>query len=224
MLVKGHMQRGRRKPFTVIELMVAIAIMGIIMSMTLPSISRMMSGGGVASGASSVAGQVRFARAFALSKRQYVALVIPDSQSLGEGNDNILRCTRPAIVTRTRNSASAPFEFLSWVEDHSWNFMPTKVYVEIDPRQESYIPEVVGVDMEALEGSDNASCLALVMGPSGRPVESDGSNFNANRGAAKIIVGEGYWDDTKVNDKGVESNKVYVWVNPNTGRVDVVEL
>lgn len=221
MLVKGHTQRGRRKPFTVIELMVAIAIMGIVMAMTLPALGRWIGGGGVSSGGSAVSGQIRFVRAFALSKRQYVALIIPDNTSLSKDNDNIYRCARPAVVTRPRNSESEPFEFLNWVEDHSWNFMPNKVYLQVDPRHESDYPEVVDVDLKGLEGSEQSSCLAVVFAPSGRPVMKGGKNFF---NPAKIVVGEGYWDDTKINDKSAPDNKVYVWINQNTGRVDVVDL
>jgi len=224
MLVKGHTQRGRRKPFTVIELMVAIAIMGIVMAMTLPALTTLMSGGGVSSGAAAVAGQMRFARAYALSKRQYVALIIPDNESLDSDNNNILRCSRLAVVTRSGTSANSPFEFLNWVEDHSWNIMPSKVYLEVDASQQNITPEVIGVDVEGLGGSDSTSCFAVVMAPSGRPVESDGSYYDANHTAAKIVVGEGYWEDSKINDKSHPDNKVYVWVNINNGRVDVVEM
>lgn len=218
MLVKGHALRGKKRRFTVIELMVTIGIMMMVLALTVPSLSGLLGGGGVSSAATSVSGQVRFARAMAISKRLYVAVIIPDGASLSKDNDNIHRCTRPAVVTRPRASKSAPFEFLYWVEDHSWNFMPPRTYVALDPGKEMDYHEIVGVDLEGLGGSDSASCIGLIMKPSGRPEKKEGKTLRA-----MIEVGEGFWDESEINDKGLEDNKLEVYVNANTGRVDVVE-
>ncbi len=215
--------RGRK--FTIVELLIVVAIMGMILGIALPAFAKLMAGGGVSSGASSVASQLRYCRSYALSKRQYVAFIAPDDRSLNKTNNNAFRCFRAARVKKPRGGSSGDFEFVGWLEDSSWSFLTEGVYLEYGTNT----APVVKVDLEALGGRRQGDSLAVVFSPSGKPVKKGGSGMMTGDGS-QVFVAEGFLDKDSsngkgnpINDKSNPKNRLEVIADSNTGRIDVLE-
>ena len=213
-----------KSQFTLVELLVVIVIMAIITGIALPSITKLMSGSGVTIGANLVSSKLRLARSTALAKRQRVALICPDGASLKEDNPNAYRSCRLAIVSTKDNSGNkmppGVYKFKYWVTGDSWDFASPGVYIRFD---DSTIkpPTVEGIDLKTLGGGRSESSYALVFAPAGRPASSTGGNLAINE-YMKVEIGEGYFENDKLNDKSNPKNKLTVGVDAYVGRVETL--
>ncbi len=113
--------------FTLVELLVVIAIMVMIMGCTVPMFSKMSFGNAVDGSSRMISSQLSLARAEAVAKRQYIAIVMPgekfDQPSDGSTTDEYnFRAFRAAIVEATDNSRE--FDFVKWFPGTEWGFLP----------------------------------------------------------------------------------------------------
>jgi prepilin-type N-terminal cleavage/methylation domain-containing protein len=113
--------------FTLVELLVVIAIMVIIMGFSVPMFSKMSFGNAVDGSSRMISSQLSLARAEAVAKRQYIAIVMPgqyfDQPEDGEKTDEYnFRSFRAAIVKETDESKE--FEFVKWFPGTEWGFLP----------------------------------------------------------------------------------------------------
>ena len=122
--------------FTLVELLVVIAIMVIIMGFSVPMFSKMSFGNAVDGASRMISSQLSLARAEAVAKRQYIAIVMPgedftqpdDGKTTDEYN---FRAFRAAIVEET--SDSKKFDFVQWFPGTEWGFLPKgAVLAEVD--------------------------------------------------------------------------------------------
>ena len=113
--------------FTLVELLVVIAIMIIIMGFSVPMFSKISFGNAVDGASRMISSQLSLARAEAVAKRQYIAIVMPgkkftqpdDGKTTDEYN---FRAFRAAIVEATDESKE--FDFVQWFPGTEWGFLP----------------------------------------------------------------------------------------------------
>ena len=91
--------------FTLVELLVVIAIMVIIMGFSVPMFSKMSFGNAVDGASRMISSQLSLARAEAVAKRQYIAIVMPGTDfnqpADGKTTDEYhFRAFRAAIVEK----------------------------------------------------------------------------------------------------------------------------
>ena len=67
--------------FTLVELLVVVAIMGVIIAVGLPAFEKLTIGSGVDAAARQLSAQLRLARQYAISNRCKVAIVMPSSET-----------------------------------------------------------------------------------------------------------------------------------------------
>ena len=123
--------------FTLVELLVVIAIMVIIMGFSVPMFSKMSFGNAVDGASRMISSQLSLARAEAVAKRQYIAIVMPgtdfkqpdDGKTTDEYN---FRAFRAAIVEKD-DEAETTFKFIEWCPGTEWAFLPKgAVIAEVD--------------------------------------------------------------------------------------------
>ena len=115
--------------------MVVIVIIAIILGITAPAFQRLATGNAVDSAARMVSSQLSLARAEAVSRRQYIAVIMPGGTFVQDtANDsNIYRYQsfRAAIVEAS--ATAGQYTFVQWIEGTDWTFLPTgALIVEAD--------------------------------------------------------------------------------------------
>ena len=114
--------------FTLVELLVVIAIMIIIMGFSVPMFSKISFGNAVDGASRMISSQLSLARAEAVAKRQYIAIVMPgkdfEQPTDGEKTDEYnFRAFRAAIVEKD-DAAETTFKFKEWFPGTEWGFLP----------------------------------------------------------------------------------------------------
>lgn len=221
-----------RKPFTVVEMLTVLVVMGLLLAASMPALTNLAKGGGVDAAERILGGQLRFAKSYALQRRTYVGLILVDEEVMGDDFDRNYRLVRLAELRKVPGySEEASYEFKRWVSGFAWEELPPNVVVEIE-NGEMEIFEPSGLDAskrrESLEkgfdslreGARPQALKGLIIKPSGKPVISGGVRL------CDVKVTEGYWDgDTGEliyadgSTTGEDGNTLYLDINVNTGQI-----
>ena len=126
------MNKRKRRNFTLIELMVVMLLMGLIMTLMLPSFNRMIRGNKVDQLASGLKLGMEQAQSHAATSRKYVAMVLPNKMSEWGASDTGENAVRPfcfggyrlAYVEREGAKGSNLWKFVRWVPNQDWKNMP----------------------------------------------------------------------------------------------------
>ena len=115
--------------FTLVELLVVIAIMIIIMGFSVPMFSKISFGNAVDGASRMISSQLSLARAEAIAKRQYIAIVMPgkdfDQPADGKTTDEYhFRAFRAAIVEEDDDNDDNTYNFKAWFPGTEWSFLP----------------------------------------------------------------------------------------------------
>lgn len=106
---------SRARSYTLVELLVVTAIIGVLLGAGVPAFVKMAKGSGVPAAANALAGKLNACRSEALSLRRCVALVLPSDE---DGvPDSLRRCAyRPAVVSLN----AGVWEFVRWTSEENW--------------------------------------------------------------------------------------------------------
>lgn len=160
-----------RRHFTMVELMVVIVIASIILAFSVPAFQKLAVGSGVDAAARMLSSQLSLARAEAISRRQYIAVIMPGQHFNKDTDDeNIYRYQsfRAAIVTHSGGT----YTFEKWVEGTEWSFLPTGTVIaeaDDDAYTSGSNPVAAGTDTyELIDTASSGSPIQLEI-----PVDSD---------------------------------------------------
>ena len=124
----------RNKNFTLVELLAVIAIVSLLTFIALPSFTKMLKGHGAELAGRTLTTKLNMSRSYAISKRKYVALLMPQVGNPSGANipSKYLNCSyRTCIVEK--NNTDNKYYFHSWIPGEAWEFLPTGTAIlEVD--------------------------------------------------------------------------------------------
>ena len=119
--------------FTLLEMVVVLAVAAILMGISLPAFTKLIKGQNIDVAARSISGTLKACRAYAVTNRQYVALIMPQARVSLDGSTVVQSPTtalpqayfnqsyRPCIVTKSGST----YTFSKWIDGEKWEFTPT---------------------------------------------------------------------------------------------------
>lgn len=90
--IEGSVLRGLQRGFTLIELMVGIAIISMVLFFMIPSMATWLQGSQIRNATESIQGGLQLARAEAVRRNTQVALVLTSVAGGGNATDWVVRC------------------------------------------------------------------------------------------------------------------------------------
>ena len=195
-IIKNH-------SFSLIELLAAMAIAAILIGIAVPAFNTLTKGQSVEAAARIVGSQLKATRTYAISNREYTALIIPTTESLS--SDYLYKAYRPCIV----DSSSV---FQQWISGEKWEFLPAgSAILDIDNTSGynagnfTSASTITSVDFSAIGGGSSESAKGIVFTPSGKA------------GTRKyVVIGSSVVADGEVGSTG---NQINVTVDQYSGRI-----
>ena len=131
-MITNNIRHG--KAFTLVELLIVVAIMCVMIGIAGPAFSKMAKGGNAAMSARNLTGKINACKSYAISQRKCIALVFPQNETTLPDS---LRYNsyRPAIINY--NSGTSTFSFAKWVENEQWSSVPAGTIIEPKPGSSS---------------------------------------------------------------------------------------
>lgn len=137
------------RAFTMLELLAVMLIMIIVMGIAIPVFNKLTMGTGVDASARVLGSQLRLARQHAITQREHVALLLPNS-NLSDVPDSTYVAFRPCVVDSSR-------VFQSWIDNTKWEFVPLGTII-------AQVDASPGLDSLPLPSDSTASLITAVPG------------------------------------------------------------
>lgn len=149
------MKRKSRK-YTLVELLVVVGIMALIMSIALPSFSKMARGQAPKNAARNILATLKGARSYAITERKYVAVIFPDKDNTGVTalKNYAFKRYRACFVKRTDTGTTTTYAFSSWIDGENWKEMPSSAV---------FSTQTVNTTTGAITGSPSATTVESVV-------------------------------------------------------------
>ncbi|OPZ84953.1 MAG: hypothetical protein BWY74_04052 [Firmicutes bacterium ADurb.Bin419] len=217
-----------KKSYTLVELLVVVAVMAIIMSIALPSFTKMAKGQAPKNAAIAISSKIKAARAYAITERKCVAIVFPDRNCNDsyEVDANLCYTTYRACIVEKDGSI---WRFKEPIPGEGWETVPTSVVIfkksagkiidgatELHEKSSSNMNTDLGIGKTS-PANYSYTIPALIFQPSGMLVVSTSTTEDVS-----IRLNIGMY--TKGNDPVVptdtENNYFEIAVNQFTGKVN----
>ena len=189
--------------FTLLELLTVLAIAGVVMALTVPAFTRMLSGNKVDEMAGRLKLGLEQAQSIAATNNRYVALLLPGGSDTDVTDADARRYRlggfRPAFVNRNGSS----YTFDRWVDDHNWQNAPDEAVLtrilntiadlpqissEVSTRDEAEIPGasgkigIVGYAANTTDAFGSSGLMELASNPIGTATSPVAVVFNPRGG------------------------------------------
>ncbi len=214
------------KNYTMVEILVVLAIVGILMGIALGGINGMLKRQGASGAVRNISSKLSLARSYAVMKNSYVALLVPcnrqalptsaaEATKIGlleppatnfdytsPGLKNYFTQTRLCVVTPNTAVTPVTYTFCSWIDGNEWDSLPsgTSVYIYESPQQ--------------VTGADGANFSAVVF-------SSNGVLVGSNPAKLKAFMASYVSSNVGILQLVFEGKRVNGWkisINPFTGR------
>ena len=202
-------RRGLRAgPFTMVELIVVLVIMAVLLRLAVPVFDKMVMGSNVDIGARLVASQLRLARQYAITKREYVAVMLPEKTF--DSTDSIAGSKEYRASSIRTCICDSSGEFDRYINGTQWHFLPKGIY--IDSYEDELFSTVTSVKFPNYDNSDTVAAIrAFIFKPTGSLTQINLGTLGVEE---MILIG------TSLEPKDGGANKVELKVNWLTGRVE----
>ncbi len=217
------MKKRIAKTFTLLEMLVVMAVVGVLLGIGLPAFNAINKGQTVSAATRLIGGKLKLARSAAITNNKYTALILPDPSSTQVPSICYYRYCRVAAVKL--NTTNDHYEFQYWMEGSKWDKSPMGAGLKFlqnskapAPRKSDNHPylgakTIYSVNIDELEGAGASTddVKGIVFKPYGS-IDSDCSIvFYIIRG---IINGASF-----TTSEAQFANKKIISVNNFTGRV-----
>jgi Tfp pilus assembly protein PilE len=223
-----------RKNFTLVEILMVLGLMAILLFIALPAFEKLAKGSGVELAARNLTSKLGMARGYAITKREYVAVLMPTKDTTVSSVTTVLPNDYPykgyklCVVSSTSTGTSPTvFTFQRWIPSEKWEFTPNGTainhinYQRHDPGTDSNITtgtwstfaheEVNGVNLSEISSTyanlDNVR--GIVFKPTGKM---------AVTGNRYIAVSESTYNGTSLISTNPK-NWIDITIDQFTGRV-----
>lgn len=125
-----------KRNFTIIELLLVVAIAGIMLAVAVPSFSRLMKGSGPGLAARELMGKINAARAYASANRVNVAIVFPNAENSELGKTGFRNGIKENYAYQSyrvcevySGDGGTTWSFLRWIAGENWKQVPKGVLI-----------------------------------------------------------------------------------------------
>lgn len=204
----GFIARSIIKSFTLVEILVVLAIMGILLGISLPALEKIMKGQGVEAGVRAVSGKLSLARSNAITNNARVALLFPDSTVASANVPADFKNFQIRVCIVTYDSTANTYTFLRWIEGEIWYKLPTGV--AFDNLASAFtIKDVEFSDVNASTTSAKADIPGIIFNAYG--------SLDVNPPADKTILV--YQNNGGATTAAAATNKMTVTLRSFTGKM-----
>lgn len=114
-----------RKNFTLIEILTVLGLMAILLFIALPAFEKLAKGHGVELAARNLTSKLGQARGYAITSREYVALLMPTASTSPILPDHAFKGYKLCVVSSPPTGTSPTvFTFKRWLPSEKWEFLP----------------------------------------------------------------------------------------------------
>ncbi|MFA6104552.1 MAG: GspH/FimT family pseudopilin [Victivallaceae bacterium] len=213
------MNRTTRSKFTIVEILVVLVIAGILLSVSMAGLTRMMGRQGASGAVRTLSSQLALTRSYAVVKNTYVALLLPDDNAAyssfkTQGFSSYCYSKARICLVSNFDSTVTPStaKFAGWLDGNEWQNLADGACAQFDTVPPSSAPfQVTGVD-----GNVNLNSTAIVFTPAG--AVAGGNNVNISVFMGKYVTPSSTEGSLSYTNKSQKNNDWNITVNPFTGR------
>ncbi|MGE4564468.1 MAG: Tfp pilus assembly protein FimT/FimU [Victivallaceae bacterium] len=210
-----------RRAFTLVELLVAIGIIGILVAIGIPAFQKLTSGNRLSNTASMIRGMSEQAQSMALTHRRYVALLIDDKGQLYGGRDQAVW----VCFVKDYNDSTGVAAFEEPIAGVNWRRFPDGVVLAAADTSSSLSPRNslgTGLANTGTVNYDSKSFDAIIFSPSGNVIRPAGNYYLL---LAEGVLG-GSADPIVYPNRDVDgnlANRTLMEINRFTGKARIIE-
>lgn len=204
----------KRQHYTIVELLVVVGIMALIMSIALPSFSKMAKGQATKSSSRNIVAVVKAARSYAITERKNIAIVFVNKTNCATYNIPINYGYTSYLVFEVKKDATDQWIFQNNIDGEVWTDIQPGTLIYYDS---SNIIEN-GITVKASLKNLNLGATTTQFDLKGIVFKSSGQMATTNQ--IKIRIQEGVYPGGNTDPVVTNTaNNITVEINPYTGRL-----